>query len=181
MEQESKEAEKSVKASGVQNPGLFVTAFVNGQLVTCLIDTGATLTILSRKVWESMVRQSTASGNPIDVCGRTKVGLRITELNCVIDVIVADIENEVILGLDFLRDMNCTINFRQCTLTVQGQIINLDSVGYVGCSRIIVSETVHIPPRSEKIIKGTMVDSTISDGTLCIVEPSESFMKKGSA
>ena len=52
---------------------------------------------------------------------------------------------------------------------------------YVSCSRIIVSETVHIPPRSEKIIKGTMVDSTIRDGSLCIVELSESFMEKGSA
>ena len=74
--------------------------------------------------------------------------------NCAIDVIVADIENEAILGLDFLRDMNGTINVGQCTLMVQGQIINLDSVCYVGCSWIIVSETVHIPPRSEKIIKG---------------------------
>ena len=116
MEQESKEAEKSVKVSGVQNSGLYVTAFVNGQPVTCLIDTGAKLTILSRKLWESMVRQSsvltsfnqvisTASGNPIDVCGRTKVRLRIAEFNCAIDVIVADIENEAILGLDFLRDI----------------------------------------------------------------------------
>ena len=76
--QDKKEPDKSVKVSGVQNSGLFVTVFMNGQPVTCLIDTGATLTIISRKVWEGMVRRtseltsfgqviSTASGNPKDV------------------------------------------------------------------------------------------------------------------
>ena len=59
--------------------------------------------------------------------------------------------------------------------------MKLDSVSYVGCSRIIVSETVHVPPRSEKIIKATMVDSSIGDGGLCIIEPSERFMENGSA
>ena len=49
VEQDKKEPDKSVKVSGVQNSGLFVTAFMNGQPVTCLIDTGATLTIISRK------------------------------------------------------------------------------------------------------------------------------------
>ena len=192
VEQDKKEPDKSIKVSGVQNSGLFVTAFMNDQPVTCLIDTGATLTIISRKVWESMVRRSseltsfgqvisTASGNPIDVSGRTTVRLRIAETNCVMKVIVADIENEAILGLDFMREMNCKIDVGKCTLTIQGQTMKLDSVSYVGCSRIIVSETVHLPPRSEKIIKATMVDSPIGDGGLCIIEPSESFMEKGSA
>ena len=190
--QDKKEPDKSVKVSGVQNSGLFVTAFMNGQLVTCLIDTGATLTIISRKVWEGMVRRtseltsfgqviSTASGNPIDVCGRTTVRLRIAETHCVMEIIVADIENEAILGLDFLRELSCRIDVAKCTLTIQGQTMKLDSVSYVGCSRIIVSETVHLPPRSEKIIKATMVDSPIGDGGLCIIESSESFMEKGSA
>ena len=168
----------------MQNSGLFVTAFINGQPVTCLIDRGATLTIISRKVWEGMVRRtseltsfgqviSTASGNPIDVCGRTTVRLRIAQTHCSMEVIVADIENEAILGLDFLREMNCKIDVAKCTLMIQGQTMKLDSVSYVGCSRIIVSETVHVPPRSEKIIKATMVYSSIGDGGLCIIEPSE--------
>ena len=190
VEQDKKEPDKSVKVSGVQNSGLFVTAFMNGQPVTCLIDTGATLTIISRKVWKGMVRRtseltsfgqviSTASGNPIDVCGRTTVRLRIAETHCVMEVTVADIENEAILGLDFMREMNCKIDVGKCTLTIQGQTMKLDSVSYVGCSRIIVSETIHIPPRSEKIIKATMVDSSIEDGGLCIIEPSERFMENG--
>ena len=49
-----------VKVSGIQNPGLFLTILVNGQLVSSLVDTGATLTIISTRVWEALGRSSSA-------------------------------------------------------------------------------------------------------------------------
>ena len=77
---------KSAKVSGIHNSGLFVSALVNGQPINCLLDTGATLTIISTKVWETLDRSkltliafdqniSTASGSPIEVAGRTRVQL----------------------------------------------------------------------------------------------------------
>ena len=97
------------------------------------------------------------------------------------DVIVADIDNEVILGLDFLQNMHCKIDVSQKTLEIQDQTISVDCLGYVGCSRIVASEMVQIPPMFEKIINGTMVESTLENGKLCIIEPSENFSQKGNA
>ena len=66
-------------------------------------------------------------------------------------------------------------------MVIQGRAIKLDSLGYVGCSKVIAKEMVQIPPRSEAIIKGKMVESTLGNGRLCIIEPSDSFLKKGNA
>ena len=145
--------------SGIQNSGLFVPAFVNGLPINCLVDTGATLTIISTKVWETLGRSSltlstfdqvisTASGSPIEVTGRTRVQLKVADCSCYVDVIIANIDNELILGLDFLKLMDCQIDVGQETMVIQGRAIKLDSLGYVGCSRVIAKEMVQIPRSS---------------------------------
>ena len=66
----------------------------------CLVDTGATLTIISSNVWETLGRPnltmttfdqviSTASGSPIEVTGRTRVQLNVAESSCYVDMIIA--------------------------------------------------------------------------------------------
>ena len=64
-------------------------------------------------------------------------------------------------------------------MVIQGRAIKLNSLGYVGCSRVIAKEMVQIPPRSEVIIQGKMVKSTLGNGRLCIIEPSDNFLKNG--
>ena len=184
--------DKSVKVSGPNNTGLYAAAVVNDKPVYCLIDTGATLTIISTKVWELIDQLSsalapfsqiisTATGSPIEVSGKARVQIKMAKSLCYIDVIVANIENDLIVGLDFLKKMDCKIDVAKGTLTIQGQTIQLDCLGYVGCSRIIASEMVQLPPLSERIISGTMVESSLNKDKLCIIEPSESFVKKGKA
>ena len=97
------------------------------------------------------------------------------------EVIIAEIDTEAILGLDFLERNNCKIDIAQGNLMTQNETIKLEHVGYVGCSRIVAKDMVQIPPRSERIINASMTDSTLEEGRLCIVEPAESFLKKGSA
>ena len=195
-EVQQKETEKAdeegVKVSGKKSSGLFLTACINGKPLSSLVDTGATLTIISSRVWETIgdspcslnsFKQviSTASGNPIDVKGKTKVRIRVSKSSCFMDVIIADIDNEVILGLDFLEKNNCKIDIAQGSLVIQNESIKLDRIGYVGCSRVVAKEMVQIPPRSEKIINASMTDSTLEKGRLCIIEPAESFLERGSA
>ena len=118
---QDKTAEKGVKVSGIQNSGLFVPALVNGLPINCLVDTGATLAIISTKVRETLGRSnltlntfdlviSTASGSPIQVTGRTRVQLKVADCSCRLDVIIANIDNELILGLDFMKLMDCQID-----------------------------------------------------------------------
>ncbi|MEW8542943.1 MAG: retroviral-like aspartic protease family protein, partial [Candidatus Thiodiazotropha sp.] len=174
-----KDGDKSVKVSGPNNSGLFAAAVVNGKPVYCLVDTGATLTIISTKVWGLMDQSSsaldpysqvisTATGSPIEVNGKARVQLKMAKSLCYIDVVVANIENDMVIGLDFLKNMDCKIDVAQGTLTIQGQTIQLDCLGYVGCSRIIASEMLQIPPLSEQIISGTMVESSLNKDKLCI-------------
>ena len=73
------------------------------------------MTIISTRVWERLDRSFLAltsfdqiistAGSPIEVRGRTNVQLKVTDSSCYIDVIVAIIDNEVILGLDFRKNM----------------------------------------------------------------------------
>ena len=88
------------------------------------------------------------------------------------------IDNELILGLDFMKLMDCQIDVGQETMVIQGRAIKPDSLGYVGCSRVIAKEMVQVPPRSEAIIQGKMVESTLGNSR---IEPSDNFLKKGNA
>ena len=113
--------------------------------------------------------------------GRTRVQLKVADCSCYVDVIIANIDNELILGLDFMKLIDCQIDVGQETTVIQGTAIKLDSLGNVGCSRVIAKEMVQIPPRSEAIIQGKLVESTLGIGRLCIIEPSGNFQKKGNA
>ena len=89
------------------------------------------------------------------------------------------IGNELITGLDYMNVMSCQIDVGEETLVKQGRSIKLDRLGYIRCSRKIAKEMVQIPPRSEAIIQGTMVESTLENGRLCILEPSDNVLKNG--
>ena len=68
--------------------------------------------------------------------------------------------------------MNCRIDAAKETLDIQDRSVKLDSsLAYIGCSRIIACEMIQILPRSEKIIKGKMVESTLKNDRLCMTEP----------
>ena len=85
---------------------------VNDKPVYCLVDTGATLTIISTKIWELVDQPSsalapfsqiisTATGSPIEVSGKARVQIKMAKSLCYIDVIVANLENDLIVGLNF--------------------------------------------------------------------------------
>lgn len=109
-----------------------------------MIDSGATLTIISTKVWELIDQSSsalapfsqiisTATGSPIEVSGKARVQIKMAKSLCYIDVIVANIENDLMVGLDLLKKMDCKIDVAKGILTIQGQTMQLDCLGYVGC------------------------------------------------
>ena len=188
-ESETKGNEK-VNLTNFQGSGLYITGQLNGHEVDCLVDTGATLTVLSTRAWKMIDGQASklesfekeivsASGNPLDVKGTVTVNLDFGATKCSCDVIVADIESDIILGLDFLKNQKGHINVETNSLILGDKKFDLNCHGKLGCYRIVISETVTVPARSEMIVSGKVADKGILKEDLCVIEPTEKAYENG--
>ena len=127
------EKDSSKKAFATANslgPGLYVHVNFGGQILNSLVDTGASLTVMSTRVWESSNLSKhgmlpeyyrtvvTTSGAALEVKGKTTVSLQIGEESYDADVIVADVENDLLIGLDFMRRHGCTVDVENNVLII---------------------------------------------------------------
>ena len=108
---------KSVGSNNIGlETGMFLRANVQGVHVLLLVDTGATLTIVSNEVagrigkelMPNLVRKSVydAGGKKLNVSGRGTFALSIDSFSCTVHAAVADLTVDGILGLDFLTEYN---------------------------------------------------------------------------
>ena len=165
--------------------GLFANCKINNIPAECLVDTGATLTIMSVQVWEnirpfsSAIMESydgnvfTANGEPVRILGKTTVFIEIAGIHCSSSIVIADIDLSIILGLDFLKQHNCQIDVAVNSLLIQGKKCKFTCSGSIGCYRVVVLNKVEIPAISEMIIEGRVLDGGNAKNNLCIVEPKE--------
>eukprot|EP00105_Crassostrea_gigas_P001492 XP_011413701.1 PREDICTED: uncharacterized protein LOC105318343 [Crassostrea gigas] len=110
--------------------GLFVKARVNGIPCNLLVDTGATLTILSYKVYENLtkpeedkltpVTQSIilADGALLQTKGKCDFLISIGNSEFEVTTVVADISADGILGLDFLKQNKCLVDVASAKMYV---------------------------------------------------------------
>ncbi len=190
-QEQRQEDERNVNSSYRHGSGLFVAASINGQTATCLVDTGATLTVLSTRYWENLCDSDehvlstfdkdiiSASGSPLEVKGTTTVCVKIGSASCDIQVIVANIENDALLGLDFLKQERCIVDVVNNTMTLNGQKVQLNCEGSIGCYRVVVAENVEVPAHSEAIIRGKVTGLPANQRELFMLEPSERMMDGG--
>ena len=97
-----------------------------------LIDTGATISLLSRVLFEALLKEKSyelkgvcepifsANGTGIDAIGQTEVCMAIDESKLQHSFVIADIRVDGIPGMDFLKKHNCVINLQKGTLSVSG-------------------------------------------------------------
>jgi hypothetical protein len=70
------------------------------------------------------------------------------------EAIVAKLKIDGILGLDFMKAHQCSVDISNEVLVVNGREKRLSIEGFLGCCRITAAETVSIPQRSEGIVPG---------------------------
>lgn len=83
------------------------------------------------------------------------------------------------MGLDFMKRHNCSIDIAKNVLTIQSKTVDLKCQGSIGCYRITVAEDVSIPARSEVIIQGDVPSFSRNDEKCFLVEPSDRIMQSG--
>ena len=103
----------------------------------------------------------------------------MVELEVEHDFLVVDIDADALLGYDFLKLYNCTIDAGAGRLTVgerQLERLGTDGDKSVG-TRVVVADTVVVPASSEKIVMArTSAQTQMS--ACAIVECSEDFMRR---
>jgi len=175
----------NIKSVQHQMAGLYTQATIEGRDVSCLIDTGATLSLMSAKIWEQLKRNLpleeyndtiiSASGDQIKILGRTNVTLVFAQKQCRFDLVVAQADCDIILGLDFMKQHHVTIDVESQSCQIDGQDTQLNCSGRIGCYRVVVSKKVEVPQRSEMIISGKMIDTPDLGTTMGLLEPASRF------
>ena len=149
--------------------GHFVCVTIQNLPVTFLIDTGSNITILSRTLMERLppdvtssvqatkTKMLTVTREATPFLGKTEQELSIEKQKIKHTLLVADIENEGILGMDFSKAHKCDLVLTRQILKVNGEEIlcfansrNAQS----RCCRVAVLGPVEISPGTEMIVPG---------------------------
>ena len=178
----------------VNNDGIFVNASVNGVNVKFLIDSGSRPTILSSRMYEKLnskpcLYRSTglklADGRPLSQAGVGKFKLELGVIDVEHDVWVADIQEEGLLGYDFLHKYNCDLKLSTNKLTVHTPSLlkdqkptDPDDISEQACCRVAVAETSIIPANSESLIQARLLTKPKLQAKVGVIEPREVFLEK---
>uniref|UniRef100_A0A8W8NC53 Peptidase A2 domain-containing protein n=1 Tax=Magallana gigas TaxID=29159 RepID=A0A8W8NC53_MAGGI len=173
--------------------GIFLQTKQNEVQAKMLIDTGASLTLISKKIYDLMPQHTrpileassqrvlNASGDALPQYGRAIFGIAVCQSETHIPAIVTDITVDGILGLDFLKMGNGIINLGTNTLRLNDEECAVSCEGAIRCFRITAADDVHIPPRSELVINGKISGDNKCGTIDYIVEPEEKFLERGRA
>ncbi|CAC5380720.1 unnamed protein product [Mytilus coruscus] len=133
-----------------------------------VVDTGATLTLVSSKLYDMLtpvdksylndVKTTLGSVcvNKLELRGKSSFNLRFGSNLLQSKAVVTDLQVDGILGLDFMKRHNCLIDVKNGLFCIGNFKVDLCFQGSIGCYRVVASEAVVIPPRSENVINGTV-------------------------
>ena len=173
----------------LHSDGFYLDAEVEGVNILFTIDTGATKTIISEKVYNSIpeacrpqLKQSAilsdAAGQPLSQLGTAIFSVKLPSgVNFACEMIVANIEDEGLLGHDLLMEGDAEILYKAGAIQFMGVQIPFKQVeGPSKVRKIRTADHFIIPPNSEMIIDA-FIDRWEGDDDLepmIVLEPSSS-------
>ncbi|VDI23601.1 Hypothetical predicted protein [Mytilus galloprovincialis] len=95
-------------------------------------------------------------GNKLELRGKGRFNLHFGPNMLQSEAVVTDLQVDGILGLDFMKRHNCLIDVKNGHFCIGDFKVDLCFQGSIGCYRVVASEAVVIPPRSEIVINGTV-------------------------
>ncbi|KAJ8951273.1 hypothetical protein NQ318_008176 [Aromia moschata] len=151
----------SVSKISSDERSLIVHGYLDDKWRSFVIDTGATRTILRPdilpkppKELSRHVRLETATGELIPVHGEVYVKIQLGSKIMYHQVLIADIRDDCILGLDILSKHDFVVDIKNRIIRIQNEEIVMAPKlqDYNQSRRIIVEEDIQMPQGSENII-----------------------------
>ena len=147
-----------------------------------LLDTGSEVTLLPKQLADlSQINRSSrklkaANGTQINIVGEWRTMVTMGPLRVAMNFIVSDQIDEILIGVDWLREHKCLLSFADLTITLQGYCIPmLKKVYFDACNRVISEEEVILPAKSEAVISGKVVYANLRrpPPSLCVTDNKE--------
>ena len=163
--------DKNSKPTEVRKIGrtLYIELGITGKKCQCLVDTGCEINLIPRRFLEEVEIQPSArtlqaaNGTEIGVLGEVELEVDIGERRIPTKFIVTDQVSEILIGIEWLQEHKCNINFAKSIIDIHGKSIPLlKKVTRNTCNRIILQEDVEIPAETEMNVYGKIVYSDLS-------------------
>ncbi|XP_071153837.1 uncharacterized protein [Mytilus edulis] len=166
--QNNRKTNEGAVTTASEDAGMYVKLNVGDIEAKFVVDTGATLTLVSSKLYDmltpldksylSEVKTSVRSvcGTKLELRGKGRFNLHFGPNMLQSEAVVTDLQVDGILGLDFMKRHNCLIDVKNGHFCIGDFKVDLCFQGSIGCYRVVASEAVVIPPRSEIVINGTV-------------------------
>ena len=198
MKVDSCSSAKSLDANPIQTPlikrivrsdGFYLEAKVNQEKMVFTVDTGASRTIISERVYKAIPSANRpmlsktaglteASGQPLSQLGTAEFTITLDGIQFQADIIVANIEDDGLFGHDLLSMGDAHLLYDEHALMFMGVHIPCIKVGSTPrIRRITAADHFVVPAYSEKIID-VFVSRLVGDDqqdTPVVLEPSAEF------
>ena len=163
-----------------EGPDFTCSILLGGKKVRALVDTGASVSLVSSKTYRQLGRKerlrpvdlhlSQADSSRMRIEGMTWLPFQLARTRGDMKVYVApDLCGELILGSDWLRQHKAQIRFDPVSLTLDGEEIPL---GEDNCERspVVAQADIRLPPRTTVSGEdGIMVEGAPNDGLYQII------------
>ena len=142
----------------------YINIKIGKRRCAALLDTGSEVTLLPKHLADmSQIHRSTrklraANGSEINLVGEWHTTVVMGSLRIPMNFVVSDQVDEVLIGVDWMRDQQCLLSFVDFTLTIKGHRFPLlkKEDGKAG-HRIIRKEEVILPKRPEPLTGGEVL------------------------
>ena len=175
-----------------QRKVLLVEAKINGQSKLCIVDTGASISLISKDVWESLksndallqssdIVAEAANNSPIGILGKVNLLLEVNEAHKMHQefYVANEVISEVILGLDWLINNKVTIDTANLLLTfpdLTHQPLTIYDASLKDPFAVVLGDDIEVPARHEIIQTARIRNPIITENVL---EPNFALAAKG--
>ena len=174
--------------------GIYLMGCINQQAIPMLVDTGATCSIMSSKVYDTVPPDHrpqlqnrkcgirSVSGETIRCRGVTTFDIRFGDTCLPIEFHVADVQDNVLLGMSFLTGFGAKLNLDEGSLEISGKSIPcLILNGRPKAQRVFLYGNYIIPAGREMILPGKVKrragDLKCTSTVSMLFEPKPTFLK----
>ena len=148
---------------------MVVPVSLGGMKLSAVVDTAAQVSLIRQSVWDELSIQHDAMPEIVQLANAQKdsgmegklfnhVGFMLGGRKYYLDIVVADISDAMILGLDFLKKKQCKINLEDDSLELNGTekifavMKGEKSDKRYHVSRVLLAKKTTVPPHSIKVV-----------------------------